>query len=274
MNCVNCGAPLKDGAKFCISCGAPQASASQASAVCSGCSAHLKPGAKFCIACGTPTGAAPAPAPQAPAADYDYSLEATIVEPRISQPRIMPESAPAPAPAPAPEAAAPVYSAPQAPAYVPPVYQPNAYAAAPAAYGTAPSAAPVNQLSTSRGLAKFIILTIVTFGIYSIVAMCGISRDINIIASRYDGRKTMNYILVFLIFSWLTFGIVPLVWYTKLSGRIGNELRRRGINYGFGAGTFWLWNVLGMVFAAGPFIYMFKLFRAMNKLSADYNVRG
>lgn len=270
MNCVNCGAPLKDGAKFCISCGAPQAAAAPAPApsVCTRCSAPLKPGAKFCISCGNSVGApAPAPAPAPSADEYDYSLEATIVEPRISAPRIMPESAPTPAPAPQPRAAEPVYTAPAAPVYTPPVYQPSSYAAA-------PSAAPVNQLSTRRGLAKFIILTIVTFGIYSIVVMCGISRDINIIASRYDGRKTMNFILVFLIFSWLTFGIVPLVWYTKLSGRIGNELRRRGINYGFGAGTFWLWNVLGMFFAAGPFIYMFKLFRAMNKLSADYNLKG
>lgn len=40
--------------------------------------------------------------------------------------------------------------------------------------------------------------------------MSNISTDINTIASRYDGKKTMHYCLVLFIFSWLTLGIVPL----------------------------------------------------------------
>ena len=51
--------------------------------------------------------------------------------------------------------------------------------------------------------------------------MSNISTDINTIASRYDGKKTMHYCLVLFIFSWLTLGIVPLVWNHKISDRIG-----------------------------------------------------
>lgn len=51
--------------------------------------------------------------------------------------------------------------------------------------------APVAQLKTDRGLVKFILLSLVTLGIYSIVYYSCISSDINIIASRYDGKKTM-----------------------------------------------------------------------------------
>ena len=36
----------------------------------------------------------------------------------------------------------------------------------------------------------------ITFGIYGIVVMSGVSTDINTIASRYDGKKTMHYCLV------------------------------------------------------------------------------
>jgi hypothetical protein len=84
----------------------------------------------------------------------------------------------------------------------------------------------------------------------------------------------MHYALVTFIFSWLTLGIVPLVWSHKISGRIGRELVRRNIRYGFGARTFWLWNVLGSLIIVGPYIYTHKLMSAMNRLARDYNARG
>ena len=140
-------------------------------------------------------------------------------------------------------------------------------------YANAPMA-PSLKLKTNRSLIKFILLGIITFGIYPIVVMSAISTDINLIAGRADGKKTMHYCLVCFLFSWLTFGIVPLVWYHKLSARIGNELKRRGINYSFGAGSFWGWYILGAFIVVGPFIYTHKLLKAMNILCADFNVRG
>lgn len=133
---------------------------------------------------------------------------------------------------------------------------------------------PVGQLKTNRGLLKFILLSIITLGIYGLVVMSSVGTDINAIAGRYDGKKTMHFCLVFFIFSALTLGIVPLVWYHKLSNRIGNELNRRGINYSFGAGTYWGWSILGSLIVVGPFIYMHKLLKSMNLLSEHYNVNG
>ena len=133
---------------------------------------------------------------------------------------------------------------------------------------------PANQLKTNRGMVKTILLSILTFGIYGLIVYSGISSDINVIASRYDGKKTMHYCLLFFIVAPLTLGIAALVWCHRISARIGNELRRRGIAYSFGAGSFWGWNVLGSLIAVGPFIYLYKLCKAMNLLSADYNARG
>ena len=135
--------------------------------------------------------------------------------------------------------------------------------------------APVKKLNTKRGLLKYILLSCVTFGIYSLVVMCKISSEVNIVATRYDGKKTMHFALLTFIFSWLTCGIAVLVWYHRICGRIGRELKRRGISYKFGSGTFWFWNVLGSCFGGvGPFIFLHKLFKAMNKLNADYNEKG
>ncbi|MBR5451670.1 MAG: DUF4234 domain-containing protein [Clostridia bacterium] len=135
-------------------------------------------------------------------------------------------------------------------------------------------AAPVKKLKTNRGLIKYILLSLITFGIYPLVVMSVISTDINLIASRYDGKKTMHFCLLAFIFTGLTLGIAPIVWYHRISNRIGAELKRRGIDYKFGAGDFWLWNTIGAIIVVGPFIYMHKLFKAMNLLCENYNING
>lgn len=137
-----------------------------------------------------------------------------------------------------------------------------------------PGFAPALQLKTNRSLVKYILLSLITFGIYGLVVMSSISSDINYIASRYDNKKTMHFCLLAFIVGPLTFEIGTLVWYHKISERIGNELRRRNIDFKFDASTFWLWNVLGAIIIVGPFIYFHRLFKAMNLLAADYNVRG
>ena len=115
---------------------------------------------------------------------------------------------------------------------------------------------PVRQLNTRRSLLKLILLTIITFGIYPYVFFSGISEDINLIASRFDGRKTMHYCLMAFIIGPLTLGIGFIVWFHNLSSRMGNELARRGIAYSFGASDYWLWNVLGSLIIIGPFVYL------------------
>ena len=134
------------------------------------------------------------------------------------------------------------------------------------------SATPAYKLKTNRGLIKFFFLSVITCGIYGIVTMSEVTEDINIIASRYDGRRTMNFCLISFLFSWLTLGIAPLVWGHRMCDRIGNELARRGIAYRFGTGTFWGWGILGSLIFVGPFIYTHKLLRAMNLLANHYNI--
>ena len=134
--------------------------------------------------------------------------------------------------------------------------------------------APAVKLNTSRGLLKTILLSIITFGIYPLVLYSVISSDINLIASRYDGKKTMHYLLMAFIITPITLGIGGIVWTHKISNRIGNELKRRGIAYSFSAGTFWGWSVLGALIGIGPLVYTHKFLKAMNLLCADYNVKG
>ncbi len=150
------------------------------------------------------------------------------------------------------------YQTPQAPPYQPPAYQ--------------PSAAPVGQLNTKRSLLKMILLGIITLGIYPIVFYSGISQDINVIASRYDGKKTMHFCLLIFIIAPITAGIGALVWFHRISNRIGNELKRRNLPYSFSASDYWLWGILGSLIVVGPFIYIYKLAKSSNMIAEHYNM--
>lgn len=132
----------------------------------------------------------------------------------------------------------------------------------------------MKPLNTNRGLLKYILLTLVTFGIYAIVFFSSLGEDLNIIASRYDGKKTMHYCIIIFLLSPITLGIAALVWINNVCNRIGQELSRRGIDFKFNAGTFWLWGVLGSIIIVGPFIYIAKLCTAMNELCKNYNANG
>lgn len=129
-------------------------------------------------------------------------------------------------------------------------------------------------LKTNRGVLKFILLSLITLGIYGIVVMSQVSTDINVIATKYDGKKTTHYCLMFFLLSWLTLGIYPLIWFHMISDRIGTELYRRSIGYHFGAGTYWGWGFFGILIIVGPFIYHYKLFKSMNLLAEDFNRNG
>ena len=81
-------------------------------------------------------------------------------------------------------------------------------------YSKAPAAnvntAPAVKLKTSRGAVKSILLSIITLGIYGIVLYYKMSSELNLTATRYDGKKTMNFALLFFLVGPLTLEIATL----------------------------------------------------------------
>ena len=130
-------------------------------------------------------------------------------------------------------------------------------------------------LDENRNFWIFWLLSIVTLGIYAIIMWTRVVNDVNTIASPYDKRHTMHFCLMIFLLSWTTLGIYPLIWHHNFADRVSNELRRRGLSYDFGVGTFWGWGFFGsLLFGIGPLIYVYKLIQSMNLLCHDYNVRG
>lgn len=129
-------------------------------------------------------------------------------------------------------------------------------------------------MRTDRNLLTYILLSIFTCGIYNIVFYSDLGDDVNFIARPRDGKHLMHYCLMYFLVGPFTCGIYMFVWFHSLSARIGNEARARGIATSFGAGSFWLWYVIGSFFIVGPFIYIYQLCSTMNMISEDYNRRG
>lgn len=140
--------------------------------------------------------------------------------------------------------------------------------------GYQPYQASALRLKTNRGMIKTILLSFITCGIYALVFYSSLGENINLVASRRDGKKTMHFCLLFFLVGPITCGIGTLVWNHKISQRIGDEARARGIATNFGAGTFWLWNILGTLILVGPFVYLYKLCKTMNAVCENYNLRG
>ena len=133
---------------------------------------------------------------------------------------------------------------------------------------------PARLLKNQRALWKFIVFGILTCGIYYIVIWTGIGEDINLAATKRDGKKTTHYCLVCFLLSWLTLGIYPIVWQHKISNRIGDEARARGMQTNLSASSYWLWFVLGSMILVGPFVYLHKVCKAVNYIADSYNSCG
>ena len=290
--CTKCGAPNPEHASSCCVCGAPMASRQQ---FCTRCGAMIPAGAAVCPNCRAET-ARTSPSRSGGSGGSSFRLAGDLARNMNSSPAPDPSSryfSPAPAytdassryptePAPSYAPPVPIYAEPPAPAYPAPAYNaapPAVVVLPPRAAGYAPTGAyggmpPVIPHRSDRNWVVMILLSLITCGIYSIIFMTQITNEVNIVCSPHDNRRSTHYCLMFFLLFGLTLGIGWFVWYHNLCDRIGNELRRRGINYEFGAGTFWGWNILGSLILVGPFIFLHKFTTAVNCMNADYNQRG
>lgn len=223
---------------------------------CPKCGKEIESWQRFCSGCGTRVAPAEEPAALPQTSEPPAEPAFFAVAPEEASSRQIP-------PAAEPEQAN----------YMPPTAPRPAYDTPVAEAVTQCAGRPRIQLPTRRGLAKMFFLGIVTLGIYPTVIWSRIVTELNLVASRYDGERTMPYFAMVTLAP-LTLSIYVYVWMHGFCRRVGAELQRRGINYHFDASTFWLWNILGSLILVGPFIFLHKLMKSMNLLNEDYNRVG
>ena len=125
-------------------------------------------------------------------------------------------------------------------------------------------------LRTDRSLLVYILLTIVTCGIYSWVFIYQLIQDVNI-ACDGDGEETMNFWLFFLL-SLVTCGIFAYVWYYQLGNRLQNNCARYGQPTTEGGTAVLLWMLLGALLCGiGVFIGWNIIINNTNTVCRGYN---
>ncbi len=197
---------------------------------CSNCGTQINDGEKFCPNCGAPVQGAEQNANQEPASDEIKGFSADSANGFAG----------------ANSTAGPNFG--------------NTYSAP---YGFMP-------LRTDRSLLVFILLTIITCGIYSWVFIYQLIQDVNI-ACDGDGEETMNFWLFFLL-SLVTCGIFAYVWYYQLGNRLQNNCARYGQPTTEGGTAVLLWMLLGVLLCGiGVFIGWNIIINNTNTVCRGYN---
>lgn len=141
-------------------------------------------------------------------------------------------------------------------------------------YGQAPVPPPngytVTRLKTDRSLLAYILLSLVTCGIYSWYFLYTIARDVNI-ACAGDGKQTAG-LLKLILLSILTCGIYSWFWYYSLGNRLAENAPRYGLRFQENGTTILLWMLLGsMLCGVGFFIAWHILIKNVNTICGAYN---
>ena len=128
---------------------------------------------------------------------------------------------------------------------------------------------PRAKLPTNRSMWKFMILDILTLGLYSIFFFVSFSLDLEKVTPQ-GSSKPISFVMAWGI-SICTFRIAIDIWHYQTAVAVSEALKHRNIDFEFGTDDFWKWFIFGSFILVGPFIYFNKLCKAMNLLCEHYN---
>ena len=126
------------------------------------------------------------------------------------------------------------------------------------------------KIKEDRSLVMYILLSLVTCGIYSYYFLYSIAQDANVVCAD-DGKKTSG-LAAFILLSIVTCGIYAWIWYYNLGNRLSENAPKYGLNFSENGTTVLMWMIFGSFLCGiGPFIAMNILITNMNSLAHAYN---
>ena len=131
---------------------------------------------------------------------------------------------------------------------------------------------PKSPVQTDRSLITYIVLTIVTCGIYGFWFVYTIARDLNMMCEG-DGENTGG-LAAYILLSFVTCGIYNIWWLYKIGNRIQRNAPRYGLMVQENGTTILMWYIFGIVLCGiGPWIGMHIVIKNTNALATAYNAR-
>lgn len=145
--------------------------------------------------------------------------------------------------------------------------QPN-YGQSPAPYG----AAPQTPIKTDRSIAAYILLSIVTCGIYGLWFFYRLAKDVNTMCTG-DGESTPG-LAAFILLSILTCNFYAFYWYYKVGNRLAANAPRYGLSFQENGTSILLWSLVGYITCGiGGLVAMYLIIKNTNALATAYNSR-
>ena len=127
-------------------------------------------------------------------------------------------------------------------------------------------------LRDDRSLVSYILLNIITCGIYGFYFVYKIAHDVNI-ACADDGNETPG-LAAYILLSFITCGFYNLYWYYKIANRLAANAPQYGLNFTENGTTVLVWYLVGMLICGiGQYVAMHILIKNSNALFRAYNQR-
>ena len=126
------------------------------------------------------------------------------------------------------------------------------------------------RLKTDRSLMSYILLTLITCGIYGYYYIYNLSQDINE-ACKNDGERTPG-LGTYVLLSFITFGIYSLYWEYKIGNRIQANSSRYNLSIQENGTSIIMWRIFGLLICCfGSFVGTNILLKNANLICDAYN---
>lgn len=169
-------------------------------------------------------------------------------------------AAPAPQPQPAPAQA------------IQPVPQPQQQYTGQYAQQSASAPMGYGPIKADRSLIGWLLLSLVTCGIYSFYFLYCLARDVNTLCQD-DGDYTPG-LAEFILLSFVTCGFYAYYWYYKIGNRLQANAPCYGLVFQENGTTVLLWQIFGALLCGlGPIFAMNIIINNTNAMATAYNTR-
>lgn len=123
---------------------------------------------------------------------------------------------------------------------------------------------------TRRGVVSFFLLGIITLGIYDLIVLSQVQKEINEIYGEEDKKSSPFWISW--AFGWITLGIVPLIWTCKVAEKVhvlqdAMTLPKPKTSFA----SLFNWTIFGAFILVGPWIGWHNFLISLNKIEEALN---
>ena len=130
----------------------------------------------------------------------------------------------------------------------------------------------MRKLKTDRSIIPYILLGILTLGIYNLWYMYHLINDVNDICQEY-GKKSPG-LLTYILLTLITCGFYSFFFWFRIGDMLQLAVRKRGLNSTISGANVLICLILGYALCGiATFVGFHQIFEATNELATDYNAR-